>query len=243
VDGIYTADPRRVKDARIIPVISHQEMLEMASSGAQVMHGRAVDIGGRFGVDICVLSSFSDDDDGRPRGTLITSKDTRMEDLVLRDVTGLASKGGQAKLVAHGLNPGMATQTELLEALAGAGVSVDMVFVAADGDGRMQVQLTVAEDDVETAEGVAQGIAAKSGGRVDAHVGLSRIAMVGFGMTGRPGVYARAYRALMDRGLDVHGVSTSSTSITVLVDRDREEDAVQALHAAFELGKEAAAAS
>ncbi|HET7464830.1 MAG TPA: aspartate kinase [Longimicrobium sp.] len=237
VDGIYTADPRRVPDARIIPVITHEEMLEMASSGAQVMHGRAVDIGGRFGVDIRVLSSFVDDDDGRPRGTLITSKDTRMEDLVLRDVTGLASKGGQAKLVLRGLEPGMRTQTELLEALAGAGVSVDMVVEAFEADGRMQVQLTVADDDVETADAVAREVAEKSGGHVAAHRGLSRIAMVGHGMTGRPGVYARAYRALMDHGVEVHGVSTSSTSITVLVPKDREEDAVRALHAAFELGK------
>jgi aspartate kinase len=201
-----------------------------------------VDIGGRFGVDIRVLSSFSDDD-GSPGGTLITSKETRMEDLVLRDVTGLASKGGQAKLVVRGLNTGMQTQTELLEALAGSGVSVDMVFEAADSEGRMQVQLTVADDDVEKATAVASEIAARSGGHVAAHGGLSRIAMVGFGMTGRPGVYARAYRALTDRGVEVHGVSTSSTSITVLVEKDREEEAVQALHAAFELGKEAAASS
>jgi aspartate kinase len=227
VDGIYTADPRRVADARIIPVISHEEMLEMASSGAQVMHGRAVDIGGRFGVDIRVLSSFVDDDGGRPRGTLITSKDTRMEDLVLRDVTGLASKGGQAKLVLRGLEPGMRTQTEVLEALAGAGVSVDMVVEAFEAD-----------DDVEKADAVTGDIARRGGGHVAAHRGLSRIAMVGHGMTGRPGVYARAYRALMDHGVEVHGVSTSSTSITVLVPKDREDDAVRALHAAFELGKE-----
>jgi aspartate kinase len=236
VDGIYTADPRRVADARIIPVISHEEMLEMASSGAQVMHGRAVDIGARFGVDIRVLSSFSEDD-GRPSGTLITGRE-RMEDLVLRDVTGLASKGGQAKLVLRGLDPGMRAQTELLEALAAAGVSVDMVVEAFEADGRMQVQLTVAEDDVEKAHAVAGEVAGAGGAQVAAHRGLSRIAMVGYGMTGRPGVYARAYRALLDHGVEVHGVSTSSTSITVLVHRDREEDAVRALHAAFGLGAE-----
>ncbi len=238
VDGIYTADPRRVADARIIPVISHEEMLEMASSGAQVMHGRAVDIGARFGVDIRVLSSFVDvDDDGRERGTLITGKE-RMEDLVLRDVTGLASKGGQAKLVLRGLEPGMRAQTELLEALAAAGVSVDMVVEAFEGDGRMQVQLTVAEDDVDRADAVAREVAGAAGAHVAAHRGLSRIAMVGHGMTGRPGVYARAYRALLDHGVEVHGVSTSSTSITVLVPKDREDDAVRALHAAFGLGAE-----
>jgi len=242
VDGIFTADPRRVPDARIIPEISHEEMLEMASSGAQVMHGRAVDIGGRFGVDIRVLSSFVDDDDGRARGTLITGKPRRMEDLVLRDVTGLASRSGQAKLVLRGLEPGMPAQTALLEALAAAGVSVDMVVEAFEGDGRMQVQLTVAEDDVDAAEAVARDVAGISGGRVDTHRGLSRIAMVGHGMTGRPGVYARAFRALMDEGVEVHGVSTSSTSITVLVHRDREEEAVRALHAAFGLGAEQGAA-
>jgi aspartate kinase len=241
VDGIFTADPRRVPEARIIPEISHEEMLEMASSGAQVMHGRAVDIGGRFGVDIRVLSSFVDDDDGRARGTLITGKPRRMEDLVLRDVTGLASRSGQAKLVLRGLEPGMATQTGLLEALAAAGVSVDMVVEAFEGDGRMQVQLTVAEDDVDAAEEVAREVAGRSGGEVAAHRGLSRIAMVGHGMTGRPGVYARAFRALLDGGVEVHGVSTSSTSITVLVPKDREQAAVQALHAAFSLGAESLA--
>ncbi|HEU4560368.1 MAG TPA: aspartate kinase [Longimicrobium sp.] len=235
VDGIYTADPRRVPEARIIPVISHEEMLEMASSGAQVMHGRAVDIGARFGVDIRVLSSFVDDDDGRTRGTLITGRE-RMEDLVLRDVTGLASRGGQAKLVLRGLEPGMRAQTELLEALAKAGVSVDMVVEAFESDGRMQVQLTVAEEDVDRADAVARETAA--GAHVAAHRGLARIAMVGHGMTGRPGVYARAYRALLDHGVEVHGVSTSSTSITVLVPKDREDDAVRALHAAFGLGAE-----
>ncbi|HYH79244.1 MAG TPA: aspartate kinase [Longimicrobium sp.] len=238
VDGIFTADPRRVPDARVIPEISHEEMLEMASSGAQVMHGRAVDIGGRFGVDIRVLSSFVEDDDGRPRGTLITGKPKRMEDLVLRDVTGLASRSGQAKLVLRGLAPGMDARTGLLEALAAAGVSVDMVVEAFEGDGRLQVQLTVAEEDVEKAEPVAREIAERAGGHAATHRGLSRIAMVGHGMTGRPGVYARAYRALGEHGVEVHGVTTSSTSITVLVPREREEAAVQALHAAFSLGAE-----
>jgi aspartate kinase len=232
VDGVFTADPRKVPGARVIPVISHEEMLEMASSGAQVMHGRAVDIGGRTGVDIRVLSSFVDDDDGRPRGTLITRKE-RMEDLVLKPVTGLAAKTGQAKLAVRGLEPGMRAQTELLEALSAAGVSVDMLAESSAGDGRMQVQLTIAEEDVEKAAEVARSAA--GGAEVSAERGLARIALVGHGMTGRPGVYARAYRTLLDLGVEVHGVSTSSTSITVLVPRDRADEAQAALHHAFEL--------
>src|SRR3954452_14428278 len=127
VDGVYTADPRRVAGARVIPELTHAEMMEMAANGAQVMHGRAVDIGDRYGVDIRVLSSFVDDDGaegGPPRGTLITHRVQAMEELVL---TGVAPRGGQAKLVLRGLAPGMRTQTVLLEALAENGVSVDMV--------------------------------------------------------------------------------------------------------------------
>jgi aspartate kinase len=244
VDGVYTADPRRVAGARVIRELTHAEMLEMAANGAQVMHGRAVDIGDRFGVDIRVLSSFVDDDGdggGRGRGTLITKRARTMEELA---VTGVAPKGGQAKVVMRGLAPGMRTQTVLLEALAGAGVSVDMVNESFDGDGRMQLSLTVAEESAARAEAVLrEALEPLGGGHVAAHTGLSRIALVGNGMTGRPGVYAQAYRALLDAGVEVRGVSTSSISITVLVPAERETDAVQALHAAFRLDQAAAPAA
>lgn len=234
VDGVYTADPRRVPGARVIRELTHAEMMEMAANGAQVMHGRAVDIGDRFGVDIRVLSSFVDDaPDGGPRGTLITNRAKTMEELA---VTGVAPKGGQAKLVLRGLDPGMRTQTVLLEALAAAGVSVDMVHESLDGDGRMQLHLTVDEETAERAVSILrEALASAGGGEVEAHTGLSRIALVGNGMTGRPGVYARAYRALLDAGVEVEGVSTSSISITVLVPGEKETEAVRALHAAFRL--------
>jgi aspartate kinase len=156
-----------------------------------------------------------------------------MEELVL---TGLASTPGQAKLVLRGLPAGMRTQTELLEALAGAGVSVDMANESFDGDGRMQLQLTIAAADAEKAEGLVRGLIERWGsGHLAAHRGLSRIAMVGNGMTGRPGVYARAYRALLEAGVEVQGASTSSISISVLVPTEREDDALRALHDAFVL--------
>lgn len=234
VDGVYTADPRRVPGARVIRELTHAEMMEMAANGAQVMHGRAVDIGDRFGVDIRVLSSFVDDaPHGGPRGTLITNRAKTMEELA---VTGVAPKGGQAKLVLRGLDPGMRTQTVLLEALAVAGVSVDMVHESLDGDGRMQLHLTVGEETAERAVSILrEALASVGGGEVETLTGLSRIALVGNGMTGRPGVYARAYRALLDAGVEVEGVSTSSISITVLVPGEKETEAVRALHSAFRL--------
>ncbi len=235
VDGIYTADPRRVPGARIIPEVSHVEMLEMATSGAQVMHARAVEIGARYGVDIRVLSSFRDDDpEGLdPRGTLITRTPKRMEELVL---TGIASSRGQAKLVLRGLPAGLRNATEVLAALAEGGVSVDMISECHQADGRVQLQVTVGEDALETARRVAAETAERlGGGEVDVHAGLSRIALVGSGMHGRPGVYARAFRALVPHDIEVHGVSTSSISITVLVPSDREDEALRALHEAFAL--------
>src|SRR5215212_2292271 len=171
VDGVYTADPRRVSGARVIRELTHAEMMEMAANGAQVMHGRAVDIGDRFGVDIRVLSSFVDDDGdgGGPRGTLITHRARTMEELVL---AGVAPRGGQPKLVLRGLAPGMRTQTLLLEALAGAGVSVDMVNESFDGDGRMQLQLTVPEESAARAETVLrEALEPLGGGHVAAHTG------------------------------------------------------------------------
>ena len=241
VDGVFTCDPRRVPDARVIPAVSHAEMLEMASAGAQVMHARAVDMGARFGMDIRVLSSFTEP--GVPEaGTLITLEPTPMEDLVL---TGIASMQGFAKLVVRGLPAGMDTPTEMLSALADAGVSVDMVVEAPEADGRVLLQLTLRGGEVPKAREVVERVSRALGGSdgTAERVGLSRITLVGSGMHGRPGVYARAFRALRAAGVEVEAVSTSSISITLLVPGEREDDSLRSLHAEFELERAAAPAA
>jgi aspartate kinase len=233
VDGVYSCDPRRVPGARIIPVISHVEMLEMASAGAQVMHARAVDMAARFGMDIRVLSSFTEP--GAPEaGTLITLEPTPMEDLVL---TGIASMRGFAKLVVRGLPAGMDTPTEMLSALADAGVSVDMVVEAPEADGRVLLQLTLRGDEVARARAVVERVGAALGGSAGTteRAGLSRITLVGSGMHGRPGVFAEAFGALAAAEIETLGVSTSAVSITVLVASDDEPAALRMLHAAFQL--------
>ncbi|HEX7119783.1 MAG TPA: aspartate kinase [Longimicrobiales bacterium] len=232
VDGVYTADPRRVPTARRIERVDYEEILELAYSGARVLHPRAVEIAARFGVPIRVLSSFSDDGGG---GTVITGTERGVEDLVL---TGLTSEAGFARLVLRGLPAGMRSTSAVLGRLAAAGVSVDMVAQADRADGRRQLQLSVREEALTEARALCDGVVAELGGEgVDAQGRLARVALVGSGMHGRPGVYARAFEVLLEQGVEVHGLSTSAISIALLIDAEHEDVALRALHEAFGLGE------
>ena len=230
VDGVYTADPRKVHDARRIRVIDYQEMVELATSGAQVMHPRAVEIGGRYGVPIRVLSAFRDDDD---EGTLITNQERSMESLQL---TGLACEAAHVQVIVRGLPAGMEATTEVLSRIADHHISVDMVTQADAADGCRQLQLTVREDTLAEALAICEAVAQENGGSVHAERGLSRVSLVGSGMHNSPGVYARAFQALKDAGVEVHAVGSSAITITVLVDSENEEKAVRVLHEAFDFG-------
>jgi aspartate kinase len=230
VKGIYTADPRRVPEARVVPEIGFDEMLELAAGGAQVMHPRAIEIASRYDTDVWVGSSFTDEGEDAP-GTLITRTPRRMEELVL---TGVTAHDGQARLVLRGLPAGMTTATALLEALASAGVSVDMIQEARERDQRIQLQLTLAEAQLEGALAVCDGVLGGLGGEAaEVQRGLTRLVLVGSGMHQRPGVYARAFRALLDAAIEVFAISTSSISITLLVLQEREEEALRVLHGEF----------
>jgi aspartate kinase len=234
VDGVYTADPRRVPQGRRVLELTHSEMIELAASGARVMHPRAVELGARWAVDIRVASSFSSIPEGGepPEGTLITRTPRQMEGLVL---TGIALLGDQAKLVLRGLPADAPTQ--VLERLADARVSIDLVTETHDADGRTQLEVTVNEDAVEDARRVCEDVVRALGAepRVEAVPGLSRIALVGSGMHDRPGVYARTYRALHDAGVPIRAISSSAISITLLVPTDGAELALRSLHSAFDL--------
>ena len=230
VDGVYTADPHKVKGARRIQVIDYQEMVELATSGAQVMHPRAVEIGARYGVPIRVLSSFRDDGDA---GTLITRKEKNMEGLQL---TGLACEGAYVQVIVRGLPAGMAATTEVLSRIADQKISVDMVTQADTADGKRQLQLTVREDMLAATLAICEAVGRPTGGSVEAERGLSRVSLVGSGMHNSPGVYALAFKALHDAGVEVHAVGSSAITITVLVDSSNEEKTVRVLHEAFDFG-------
>ncbi len=235
VDGVFTADPRRVPNARRLDRVASSQRVELASSGAQVMHPRAVELGARYGMPIRVLSSFRDDADNV--GTLITRRDPMqpMEGMVL---TGLASDRGYARLVIRGLPPTMEVAARVLEAFGEARVSLDMVTVSEQGDGLRQLELTVKDDLAAEGEAVARRLVEELHGQgVDVRNSLTRISLVGSGMQERSGVYAQEFQALLRAGVVVHTVSSSAISIQVLVDSDKENVALAALHDAFELAE------
>lgn len=229
VAGVFTADPRRVPEARLLRCVSYEDMTELAAAGARVVHPRAVEIGARFRVPIRVASAAEDGEEG---GTLIAG-DVSIEGMSL---TGLASEVGYAQLVLRGLDDGPRHTAGLLVALAEAGVSVDMVAHADRPDGRRQVQLSVRDADLAAATAACERIlAAASGERIDTRRDLARVTLVGSGMHDRPGVYATAYDALFAADIDVLGVSTSSVSISLLVPAARHDETLKLLHAAFHL--------
>jgi len=234
VEGIFTADPRRVPDARVLREVDYDDMVELASSGAQVMHPRAVEIGARYNVPIRVLSSFRNDE----HGTLILRRTRTMAPMEGLVLTGLASAAGQAKVTVRGLPPSMEAMTKIMSALAAATVSVDTLTPADRPDGRREVQVTIHEADLPQATEICERLSKEMGGEsVDSKTGLTKVTLVGSGMTGMPGVYARALEALLAAGVDVHGIGTSSVSISFLVDAGKEDQTLQSLHAAFDLGK------
>ncbi|MGH7458293.1 MAG: aspartate kinase [Longimicrobiaceae bacterium] len=228
VEGVFTADPRRVPEARRIGELSYDEATELAAAGARVMHPRALEIASRFGVAVRVFSSFAEEGDAAV-GTLIHRTPRKVEGLVL---TGIASRPGQAKLVVRGLGKGLEPLTRLLSELAGAGVSVDMVSEAGEG---ARLQLSLSEERLDQARALCERVAPEA--TVSAEGGLTRVSLVGSGMHDRPGVYARACEALLESGARLHGVSTSSISISLLISGDAEERALQALHRCFELDR------
>lgn len=233
VDGVFTADPRSVANARRISRIGYDEMLELATAGALVMHPRAVEMGARFGVPIRVLSSF----DEAAVGTLITAKEKGMEELAL---TGLAAQGGYAAIVLRGLPAEMRSTAAVLSGLAAAGVSVDLVSQMDRPDRRRDIRLTVRADDLPAAESACHALAGELGAdRVETIHDLARLTLVGSGMHGRPGVYALAFETLLQSDIDVLGLSTSSISISLLIHARDAKRGMRDLHEAFRLGEEA----
>jgi len=231
IDGIFTANPQVVPEARPLSDISYEEMMEMATYGSQVIHPRAVELGELFDVPILVASSFND----RP-GTLI-HKEVSME--IRNKVRGIAYNLDVAKITVVGVpdRPGIATA--IFVPLADAGISVDTIVQNASIENITDLTFTVTRSELQQAMNVVVPIAESIGAReCVSDSKLGSVSIIGTGMQNAPGYAARMFGTLSDAKINIQLISTSEIRITCIIDEARVKDAVSALHRAFELEKE-----
>ena len=229
VDGVYTADPRIVEDARLLDRITFEEMLELASLGSKVLHARSVEFVGKYGVPLRVLSSFTDDS----KGTLITNEDNAMEQPV---VSGLAYARDAAKLTLVGVpdRPGVASK--ILGPIGAASIEVDMIVQNTGADGSTDVTFTVRRADYEQAREILAGVQRELGARaIDGDERIAKVSAVGVGMRSHAGVATRMFDALAAENINIQMISTSEIKISVVVAERYLELAVRTVHDAFGL--------
>jgi len=229
VDGVYTADPRIVPNARKIDEISYDEMLELASLGAKVMQARSVEFAKKFKVKFEVRSSFNHNP-----GTVIREEHAAMEDVVLR---GVSLEKNQAKVTIIGVpdKPGVAAG--LFSALAESGTNVDMIVQNVSQDGTTDLTFTINRDDLAQARKVIEAQVAKIGARsYTAKDGIGKLSVVGIGMRSHTGVAATLFQALAQAGINIQMISTSEIKISVIIDESEGPRATQVVHDAFKLG-------
>ncbi len=230
VDGVYTADPRIVKNAKKIDEISYDEMLELASLGSKVMQSRSVEFAKQYGVVFEVRSSFNHNP-----GTIVKEEVAYMEKVVVR---GVALDKDQAKVVISSLPDKPATAATIFNALANASINVDMIVQTVGHTGSVDLTFTVQRDDAANAVKVLPAILAQiGGGELKAFDNIAKLSVVGVGMRTHAGVAATLFTALGNAGINIQLIATSEIKITVAVDRARAEEAQRAAHDAFALGK------
>ncbi|HWT94761.1 MAG TPA: aspartate kinase [Solirubrobacteraceae bacterium] len=230
VDGVFTADPRIVPEARKLSMVTFEEMLEMAASGAGVLQLRSVEYARNHGVRIHCRSSFHD----KP-GTVVVGDDATVEQPL---ITAVTHSSGEARLTLIGVpdTPGIAGR--IFTTLADANVNVDMIIQNEPvGEGaQAEVSFTVPKDDLRTAQAALQPLVAEAGiADVVADESMGKVSIVGAGMKSHPGVAAKVFSTLGEEGINIDMISTSPIKISCVVNGDQLKQAVRVLHSAFEL--------
>jgi aspartate kinase len=229
VDGVYTADPRIVKTARKLPEIAYDEMLELASLGAKVMQSRSVEFAKKFGVVFEVRSSLNENP-----GTIVKEETKSMEDVVIR---GVSLDKNQAKVTLVGVpdRPGVAAR--IFKALADATINVDMIVQNVShgaGSPSTDISFTVDKPDLLKATKVIDSHKSELGMReVIADENIGKLSIVGVGMRSHSGVAAKVFETLAQHSVNIDMISTSEIKISVVIDLQRGEEAMRAVHEAF----------
>lgn len=227
VDGVYTADPRIVPNARKLAEVSYDEMLEFASLGAKVLHNRSVEMAKKYGVQLVVLSSLS-----RAEGTIV-KEETKVERML---VSGVAADKNTARISVLGVKnePGIAFK--MFNILARNNINVDIIIQSVGREDRKDISFTVARNDLEDAMAVLnenkETITAQD---VVCEDGVAKISIIGAGMTSNPGVAAKMFEALYSANINIKMIATSEIRITVLIDEADANRAMRTVHDAFDL--------
>ena len=225
VTGVYTADPRIVPNASKLNEITYDEMLELASAGANVLHNRSVELAKKFNVNMEVLSSFE-----KVPGTIVKEENT-VEKMLIR---GIARDNDIARIALVNIKdtPGKAFQ--IFSILAKKKINIDVILQSIGRDGSKDISFTVNKDDLQTALNIINENNSIIGAEKILHDdNVSKVSIVGAGMTSNPGVAATMFEALYDAGINIHMISTSEIRVSVLIDRKDADNAVRAIHDKF----------
>lgn len=236
VDGIYTADPRIVKEARLLAEITLEEMLEMASLGSKVLHPRAVALASKHQSKLRVLSSFR-----RSLGTLVRGEvlpdenEERGQSMEIPEISGIAATRDEAKLTVQHLQDRPGVACHVLGPVSEQNIDVDMIVQNVSEKGLTDLTFTVKKADYERAKALlADSYSVLGDPRV------AKVSIVGIGMRSHAGIATKMFQALGDSNINIQMISTSEIKISVVIDEDQANSAVQALHKAFQLADEEA---
>lgn len=227
VDGVYTADPRIVPNARKLEEVSYDEMLEFASLGAKVLHNRSVEMAKRYGVQLVVLSSLT-----RESGTVV-KEGTKMEKML---VSGVAADKNVARISVIGVKDEPGIAFKLFNLLARHNINVDIIIQSVGRDNTKDISFTVAETDLlEAMTLLNDNKESLTAERVECAENVSKISIIGAGMTSNPGVAAKMFESLYSANINIKMIATSEIRITVLIDEEDTNRAMRVVHDAFSL--------
>lgn len=233
VDGVFTADPRLIPEARKIEEISYDEMLELAGAGSKVVQSRAVEFAKNYGIELVVRSSFNNNP-----GTVVKEEVASMEDVAVR---GVALEKDQAKVVLSNVPDIPGTAAKLFQVLAEDEINVDMIVQNIGRAGKANVTFTIAVEDTYRSERAVhrwiEEVGAKS--KVSIIDQIAKVSVVGVGMRSHTGVAATMFTALAEAGVNIQLISTSEIKISVAIDLAKAEEACRVVHSAFQLAREA----
>ncbi|HJT81672.1 MAG TPA: aspartate kinase [Chthoniobacterales bacterium] len=228
VDGVFTCDPRIVKDAAKVDEIAYDELLEMAGAGSKVMQSRAVEFAKKFGVEFEVRSSFKPDP-----GTIAREETPNMEDVVIR---GISLDRKQAKLTVAGVPDKAGVAGRIFSMVAAHHMVVDMIVQSAPIEGKIDISFTIHEDELEDARKVLMPVVTEvNANRLNTTSGAAKLSVVGIGMRSHSGVAAKFFECLGKAGINIQLVSTSEIKIAVLIDGAQADNAAQIIHREFGL--------